>query len=102
MISCRACLSVVDPELLPVSKKTVPASAKIASFVQEDKRCPNCGALVERKIDGELVGPHYTDKRAERFAESVAKALKAAKVAKAAKASDKPATKAEPKAKPKG
>lgn len=64
-MSCKACRNVIDLDNAPVTHAKFPPTDGRKSYVQDDVMCPQCGGLVLRKIDGEVVRADEPDPRDE-------------------------------------
>lgn len=65
MKTCPVCKAVVDLAVLTSHESEHGPRAGLVGYSQADTLCPNCGALVERRIDGTLVQANGPDPRAE-------------------------------------
>lgn len=77
MKSCAKCHSVFDPATLPKVNTTIRQTATVPRGKQVDIRCPRCGALLLRTIDGVEIAADYKDTRAEQQAVKIAAATAA-------------------------
>lgn len=74
MVTCQRCARVSDIGMLPKIKQEIPGRGGVPAFVQVDVKCPGCGGLVSRTIDGVEAGADYKDTRVEKQAIKIAAA----------------------------
>ena len=93
MKTCPGCFSSFDLDALPSVTTQLRQTATIPAGVQVDIKCPRCGKLLRRVIDGDEVGARYKDERAKHQAVKVAKAAEKEERAAPAKATKARSTK---------